>query len=219
MAFVKFTEVGKNFVPQAIMWPSGVITLNQGARKKFGLDIYSHVVMYMNPDDHTIAFEFVHDENLEGANRVRRLRDHVLDVNARPFLNHFKLRVKRPLSFRLDVDTKTGWVMLALDQGQVMDGADQKSQKPEAQKPVLQAVKADDQERRLNDVGRTAAAAALKTLAGTVPANGDDHAEKQNVQKDVRVAAVGAATHAAGAQNERRSRGVKAILSEFLQDS
>lgn len=137
MSFVKFTEVGKKFAPRVTVQPNGIICFNEGARKKYELDNYLYCVMYLDVEAHTIGFELVNDEDLDGANRLRHIRREGVDLDGRSFLEHFKLRVKKPLSFRLLRDLDTNMLFLRLDDGEVLeDGSSRPSAKQDVE-PVI----------------------------------------------------------------------------------
>jgi hypothetical protein len=205
MSFVKFTEVGKNFSPRVTLHPSGVISFNAGAKKKFGLDKFTHCIMYLDHDRHAIGFELVVDENLDGANRMRHMRDDMIDLNGRAFLDHFKLRVKRPLAFRLHKDLDTEWLKLYMDDGEVEDRPERRKPEPikvEAKIEKLVAVKPGDDAKR--DVRVTPVVTPLNVNANN----------KSELAGTAVVAGMNNNVGGAGA----RPRGVKAMLSELLQD-
>lgn len=230
MGFVKFTEVGKHFQPRAIITAGGIVSFNQGARKKFRLDDWSHCIMYFDPEAHTIGFELVNDEDQIGANKLRHIRSEGVDLNARSFLEHFKLRVRRPLSFRVGRDLESDWLTLHLDDAEAV---------PEAELP-LAADLSDDADDQDDDRGQDAQpnpAARSSSTRGSpeaqavriTPVIGKDNKEPKVTVVPIpsRPAAVtGAPSSSAGnngsavsaAASANRSRGVKAMLSELLQD-
>lgn len=192
MGFVKFTQVGKNFAPRVMMHPNGVVHFNQGARQKFNMDRFSHCVMYLDPDAHTIGFELVNDENLDGANRLRRVQREGVDLNARAFLDHFKMRLKNPLSFRLLMDVETEWLMLRLDDGEVM--------------MTTSPVSFDDDEHDDHD-------------SDDADVTDDDSSPRvTSLRPPPKTQMVTKVAPAVAMNGAARGRGVKAMLSELLQD-
>lgn len=219
MGFVKFTEVGKNFSPRVIVHPNGVVHFNQGARKKFGLDRYSHCVMYMDHEQHRLGFELVEDENLDGANRLRRIQHEGVDLDARSFLEHFKLRFKRSVGFPVRCDLNNGWLMLSLDEGEALPvsarGASEEGNGVSPHPVQRGGGEGPDGWRPATNTG-TPERGAIRVVAGghAAHASGGSSANGKGELpgRSGEVAANAAAVPIA------RPRGVKAMLSELLQD-
>lgn len=204
MSFVKFTEVGKHFQPRAVITAGGVISLNQGARKKFNLDDWSHCIMYLDPDAHTIGLELVNDEDMGGANRLRHIRHEGVDVNAKSFLDHFKLRIRRPLSFRVTRDLESEWLVIRLDDAEVV-GVEKEEEPLQEQKkePAVQAVAKPAAVNKTADVSDKSSVVVIPARVSSSP---------------VPRAETVAVTVSPVQTVARSNRGVKAMLSELLQD-
>ncbi len=114
MTFVKFTDVGKNTIPQARVNTNGILSFNQAALRKYHLDGYSHVIMYWDGATRTVGFELTVDSDQDGANRLRRIRTREVDVDARLFLRHFGLDPRGLQEARLRQDPETGWLYMRL---------------------------------------------------------------------------------------------------------
>ena len=213
MAFVKFTEVGKNFSPRVVMHPTGVVHFNQGARKKFCMDDFSHCVMYLDAESHTVGFEMVNDENIDGANRLRRVQREGVDLNARSFFDHFHLRFKRPISFALRRSLDGELLVMNLEDGEVMWNADDKDRErvsgrddDRVMRPSSSRVDHDDDD--IDDDDDDKPRVIVKPIVIKNPPRDD---ARKAVPEVVPMAA-----NAAVAAN--KGRGVKAMLSELLQD-
>lgn len=228
MSFVKFTQVGKHFQPRAIISACGVISLNEGACKKFNLRHWTHCVMYLDPDAHTIGLELVNDENIHGANKLRRIRPDWVDINASSFLEHFKLRVRRPLSFRLSCDLETEWLTIRLDDAEVVEseddvqveeemvqptparndqrsGVNNSPSKPGSEPSVKPAVVVANNRNGPQNVSVTPVVVSVK------PTPSDDHQRNGKSPEN-------SPSLVANASAANRARGVKAMISELLQD-
>jgi len=116
MAFVKFTDVGKSFVPKISINNRGLISFNQGACKRFGLEKFKAAVAYYDAESRRIGLEFVTEENLEGAIKLRH-RSIGADIAAKSFLAFFNLLPKEIMVFPVDMNERNNWIELELSKG------------------------------------------------------------------------------------------------------
>lgn len=117
MGFVKFTEVGKNFTPKVSINPRGMMSFNQGAKRKFNLDKFTHAVLYFDPACKTVGCEMTNDETTEGAHKLR-VKENSVEVNARSFLSFFEIEPQVTQTFGLVQGPDTTWLVIDLNGGQ-----------------------------------------------------------------------------------------------------
>ncbi len=75
MPFEKFTQAGQSFKPKMSIWGNGgQIGFNQGAMKKFKLDIYKYAILFFDRENKRIGIKFTNDEKEEGINKFNAKR-------------------------------------------------------------------------------------------------------------------------------------------------
>jgi hypothetical protein len=127
MGFVKFTEVGKNFTPKVSINPRGMLCFNQGAKRKFGMDQYTHGVLYFDPERTTIGFEMTNNDAAEGAHKLR-IKDSGVEINARGFLTFFEIEPQQTQTFGLVQGKDSTFLVIDLTEGQQTVKADEGGQ-------------------------------------------------------------------------------------------
>ena len=116
MAFIKFTEHGRSYTPKVSISRSGMLSLNDGARKRFGLDDRQVCVLYYDPDTKRIGIEFTTDASVDGARKVR-LRETGADIAAKSFLQYFDICVEQTMLYTLETENDGELVTIQLGTG------------------------------------------------------------------------------------------------------
>lgn len=117
MGFVKFTEVGKNFTPKVSVNPRGMLCFNQGAKRKFSMDQYTHAVLYFDPERKTVGVEMTNNDTAEGAHKMR-VKESGVEVNARGFLTFFEIEPQQTQTFGLIQGKESAFLVIDLTEGQ-----------------------------------------------------------------------------------------------------
>jgi len=116
MAFIRFTQSGRSFAAKASISRTGMLSLNDGARRRFGIDRFKYCVLYYDPDTRRVGMEFTDDAEAEGVRKVR-LRKTGADVAARSFVDFFDLGIRETTAFPVERDEGTGYLVIDLAQG------------------------------------------------------------------------------------------------------
>lgn len=111
MGFVRFTETGKSYTPRASVSTTGLIGLNDGARKRFGVDGFTHCILYYDADTKRIGIEFTSDSSVEGAQKIR-FRPTGADIAGKSFLSFFGIQPEETLLFPVVKDNETGFLII-----------------------------------------------------------------------------------------------------------
>jgi hypothetical protein len=122
MAFVKFTETGRSFVARVSISPRGMISLNDGARKKFNVDQYEYVVLYYDGERKLVGLELAKDGSTEGAVRIR-LRPTGADFGAKSFVDFFEIAPKNTTMYNVQAGQQENWIIIDLNTGRERKGA------------------------------------------------------------------------------------------------
>ncbi len=117
MPFVKFTEPRRSYVAKASLSRLGMISLSDGARRRFKLDDYGSCCLYYDEDTRTIGIELVKDKNCEGAMKIRLRKTTGADIAAKSFIEFFDIGVKETMTFPIDRDDTTGMLVIELNEG------------------------------------------------------------------------------------------------------
>lgn len=116
MAFLKYTETGRSHVAKATLAQSGRLSFSDGARKRFGMDEYTHCVLYYDPETQRVGIEMINDEKAEGAIRLRH-RATGSDVSAKSFADFFSIGPAVTTSYTVTRDASNGWLVIDLREG------------------------------------------------------------------------------------------------------
>ena len=111
MKLIKFTEIGKSYTPRASISKTGLIGLNNGARKRFNLDNYTRGVLYFDEDSGNICIELTTDVNAVGAQKIR-FRPTGADIAGRSFLSFFGIEINETLICPINRDEETGFLFI-----------------------------------------------------------------------------------------------------------
>ncbi|MBS1727094.1 MAG: hypothetical protein JST51_10275 [Armatimonadetes bacterium] len=115
MAFEKFTEVGKSFLPRATITARGLLGFTEGACRRYGIDSDTLAVMYFDRETNRIAIELTKQEQ-PGSTKVRH-RTSGADLSIKSFLAYYQIDVSRTTMFDIVVEPTTGWLIIDLNNG------------------------------------------------------------------------------------------------------
>ena len=116
MAFEKFTQTGRSFAPKASISTYGTLSFNNGARKRYQMDEYTHCILYYDRDTHRVGIEMTCDRNIKGS-RTLRHRKTGCDVSAKPFVDYFNIHIAGTTYYDLDRDEQTGLLVFDILKG------------------------------------------------------------------------------------------------------
>ena len=116
MAFERFTQTGRSFAPKASISTYGIISFNDGARRRFNMDDYNHCILYYDRDLHRVGVELTNDDNDSGI-RTLRHRKTGADVSAKPFVDYFNIHVAGTTYYDLSSDEQTQYLIFDLSKG------------------------------------------------------------------------------------------------------
>ena len=80
MAFEKFTQTGRSFAPKASISTYGTLSFNDGARRRYQMDDYTHCILYYDRDTHRVGIELTNDGRTAGARTLRHRRTGFLSL-------------------------------------------------------------------------------------------------------------------------------------------
>jgi hypothetical protein len=121
MGFVKFTETGKSFTPKATISPRGMISFNDGSRRKYKLDAYKCCVLYYDYEDKKVGIELTNDESAEGAVKLR-LRATGADIGAKSFIDFFEIAPEVTTMYFVTSGNEENWLVIDLGKGRERKG-------------------------------------------------------------------------------------------------
>lgn len=121
MGFVKFTETGKSFTPKATISPRGMISFNDGSRRKYKLDNYKFCVLYYDGETKKVGVELTNDENSEGVVKLR-LRVSGADIGAKSFIDFFEIAPNATTMYAVTSGNEDNWMVIDLNKGRERKG-------------------------------------------------------------------------------------------------
>ena len=116
MVFEKFTQTGRSFAPKASISTYGTLSFNDGARRRYQMDDYTHCILYYDRDTHRVGVELTNDKSIQGS-RTLRHRTTGSDVSAKPFVDYFNIHIAGTTYYDLDKDEQTGLLVFDLLKG------------------------------------------------------------------------------------------------------
>lgn len=116
MAFIKFTEGGRSYAAKASLSKSGMLSISDGARRRFRLDDFGFCILYYDPETSKIGAELTADEKAEGARRIR-FRPTGADIAAKSFVDFFGIDARETKTYQIEQDAETGMLVIDLTQG------------------------------------------------------------------------------------------------------
>ena len=121
MAFIKYTEIGRSYAAKASISKSGMLSLSNGARKRFNLDQHKFCVLYYDPDTRRVGIELIDDENADGARKIR-LRSTGADIAVKSFIDFFDLGIRETMLYTVERDDGSGLLTIELGAGKKRGG-------------------------------------------------------------------------------------------------
>lgn len=120
MAFVRFTDTGARLGdPQVSIWSRGQMGFNQGAMLEFGINNYSHVVLYCDSDSQLVGFQLTNDKNEKGAVKLIFREKTGASFSAIPFLKTNKIDYKKGTKkYAVELDEESGLLVIDLKKPQ-----------------------------------------------------------------------------------------------------
>lgn len=116
MPWVRYVHTGRSQSVKASVSPNGRLGFSSGARQRFGLDDFTHAVLYFDADTRRIGVELTNDPCIEGAVRIRP-RKTGADVFCRGFLEYFAITPQSTASYAIERDPDSGWLIIDLSSG------------------------------------------------------------------------------------------------------
>ncbi|MBW3622847.1 MAG: hypothetical protein KY468_05490 [Armatimonadetes bacterium] len=116
MPFVKYIETGRSFASKASVSKTGLISFNDGARRRFLMDEFDFCVLYYDKETRKIGIELTKDENAEGARKLRK-RTTGADVAAKSFIDFFQIPLQGTTMCDAEADEDSNLIVLDLKKG------------------------------------------------------------------------------------------------------
>ncbi|MHC4563726.1 MAG: hypothetical protein ACYS8X_13275 [Planctomycetota bacterium] len=117
MAVEFFRETGKGFAPKASVRKEGQIGLNQGAIKRFKLNMWKFVVLGFDRDENKIVIQLTNSDDEDGR-RPLRVRETSASISAKAFFDYFDIPHARTEKYDVVRDDVTGFLEIILqDEG------------------------------------------------------------------------------------------------------
>jgi hypothetical protein len=122
MAFIKFTEGGRSYAAKASLSKSGMLSISDGARRRFHLDDFGFCVLYYDPDTNRIGVELTANKESDGARRIR-FRPTGADVAAKSFVDFFGIDARETKTYQVEQDEESGMLTIDLNQGKTRNSS------------------------------------------------------------------------------------------------
>ncbi len=113
MAFEKFTAVGKSFAPKLSIRSNGQIGFNFGAIEKYGLEKFTHVVLFYDKEARKIGVRITKNKDEEGACTLR-VRNGNATIGAKSFLDFYSIPYTKTARFETVWDQKEEMIIASL---------------------------------------------------------------------------------------------------------
>lgn len=98
------------------MSQDGLISFSDAATKKYGLDQFSFIVLYFDPEAQQVGIEGTNDENAEGAIKLRQ-RNTGAYAAGKSFIGRFDINLAATTMYDLTKDEETGFFIFDLNKG------------------------------------------------------------------------------------------------------
>jgi len=116
MAFIKFTETGRSFTAKASISTSGMISFNDGARRKYRMDEYEYCILYFDQQEKCIGVELTNDKVADGVMKLRK-RNTGADIGAKSFLGYFDIAPDTTTMYETRTGEEDNWIIIDLKTG------------------------------------------------------------------------------------------------------
>src|SRR4051812_43083659 len=98
MAFERFVGTGRSYAARLSISRAGLISFNNGVTKRFGLDKFSHCVLFFDKEGERIGIKMTSDETEPGARKIR-FREAGADVAAKVFFDYYGITAKETMVY------------------------------------------------------------------------------------------------------------------------
>lgn len=132
LAFERFTATGKSFTPRATLSFRGLLSLNEGACRRFKITGETYGVLYFDRETQKVAIELTQDKDLPGAKKFR-VRKTGADMAAKAFLAFFHIDLAQTTMYDVSQDASTGWLVLDMTKGRLRNANDEADGDPFAE--------------------------------------------------------------------------------------
>ena len=115
MAIEYFTERGRGFSPKVSVRKQGQIGLNQGAVKRYKIEIWKCAILGYDRDKCMVALKLTNEEELPGATKIT-IRHNNGTIAAKGFLDFFDIPYKgKTRQYELKEDKDTGCLVFFVE--------------------------------------------------------------------------------------------------------
>lgn len=104
--FEKFTQHGRSFKPKISIRKRGQIGFNNGAIKRFGLNNYEFVVLYIDKERTKIAFNFTNSVEDDGAIKLVKKKNNYF-MSGKSFLDYYNIPYGKSQAYEVDWNPET----------------------------------------------------------------------------------------------------------------
>jgi len=98
MGFERFTQNKHRFKPKVSIRQNGQIGFNNGSRKKYHLDDYSHAIIYYDKDEKRIGIQLTNNSAEEGSIKIHK-RSLNVALAVKSFLEFYEIRYTKTQRF------------------------------------------------------------------------------------------------------------------------
>ena len=113
MAFQRFTESGRSFKARISIRKNGQIGFSNGAVKKFGLQKFSHVVLFYDADKKRIGIKPTNDSEEEGAYKLN-IKETGASVAGLAFIDYFDIPHENTQKYEAKWDDESQMIIVDL---------------------------------------------------------------------------------------------------------
>jgi hypothetical protein len=96
--FKKYVHKGRSYTPKVVIRRNGQIAFNSGAIKKYDLDLYKYVILYISEDKKRIAIKFTNNDKESGLIPIQ-IRSGNFAFSARTFLGLYDIPCEKTINY------------------------------------------------------------------------------------------------------------------------
>ena len=116
MAFERFTKTRiRVYTPKIGIWKRGQIGFNQVAVDKFELDKYEYAILYYDPDNKRIGFQFTNDEKEEGVSKIIKRKSGGFSISGTAFLKNYNIDYTETKQYDAKYDENSSMCYIQLE--------------------------------------------------------------------------------------------------------
>ncbi|MBT6690397.1 hypothetical protein HN903_02660 [archaeon] len=113
--FERFTQQGRSFNPKISIRKRGQIGFNNGAIKRFKIDGFDYVVLFIDKERTQIAFQFTNNKDEEGARKLAKRKNNYF-VSGKSFLDYYNLSYEESQVFSVEWMEEHGIAVINLQE-------------------------------------------------------------------------------------------------------